>query len=70
MSGVTGVIKLYKSEQGYGFIQRDDDGKDVFVHARQLKDSNFTGEPGVGDRLSFEVQDGERGPRAVNISRT
>ena len=66
---VTGVVKLFKSEQGYGFIKRDDGGKDVFVHARQLKDSRFEGEPEEGERLAFEYRTASAARVLVNISR-
>ena len=66
---VKGVVKLFKESQGYGFIKRDDGGKDVFVHARQLKDSHFAGDPQEGDKLEFEIEDRDKGPRAVNIAR-
>jgi cold shock protein len=67
--GVTGVVKKFHKDRGFGFIQRDDGGKDVFVHVQQVKASKVQGQLKDGDKLDFEIQEGERGPRAANISR-
>jgi CspA family cold shock protein len=66
---VTGVVKLFKADSGFGFIKRDDGGKDVFVHAKELKQSGVKGDLGEGDKIQFEVEERDRGPRAVNITR-
>ena len=69
MSTLTGKIKWYNGKKGYGFIERDDKEKDVFVHASAVRDAGlrFLNE---GDELTFEVEDGEKGPSAVKLQKT
>ena len=59
----TGVVKWYDSVKGYGFILSDD-GKDIFVHRTGLKNLQKL-EP--GQKVKFEVSDGNKGPAAVNV---
>ena len=68
---VTGVVKWYDSEKGYGFIKPQDGSKDVFLHVSQLKRSRVDGDLGEGDLLMFETEDSPNGKglRAINISR-
>ena len=54
-----GVVKWYNSQKGYGFIQPDDGGKDVFVHVSALERSGLRG-LAEGQRVSFEVQTDRR----------
>ena len=69
MSTLTGKIKWYNGKKGYGFIERDDKEKDVFVHASAVRDAGlrFLNE---GDELTFEVEDGDKGPSAVKLQKT
>ena len=64
-----GKIKSYNSKKGYGFIEREDKEKDVFVHASAVREAGlkFLNE---GDELTFEVEDGEKGPAAVKLQKT
>jgi len=55
----TGVVKWYNSQKGYGFIQPDDGGKDVFVHASALERSGL-GTLVEGQRVSFDIQTDQR----------
>lgn len=64
----TGTVKFYKNGKGkgngFGFITPDEGGKDVFVH--------FTGvleEIQTGDKVSYEVEEGTKGPKAVKVTR-
>lgn len=57
-----GTVKFFNNEKGYGFITPDDSSKDVFVHSSGLID-NITED----DKVKFEVQEGSRGPSAVNV---
>ena len=64
-----GTVKWFKSEKGFGFIQPDDGGKDVFVHFRQI---NSTGYGRVsldeGQKVTYNVGEGEKGPQAENVT--
>lgn len=64
---MTGTIKTL-SDRGFGFITREGEAKDTFFHSKELKGVTFD-ELKVGDTLTFEIVDGEKGPAAVNVSR-
>lgn len=59
-----GTCKWFKTD--YGFIKPDEGDKDIFLHRRALEDSGIR-EVKEGDRLSFEVEQGKKGPQAVNV---
>lgn len=63
-----GSIKRLMAEKNFGFIGPEDGSKDVFFHASGLQGVQFS-ELNVGDAVSFEVEDSDKGPRAVNVSR-
>jgi len=60
-----GTVKWFNDRKGYGFISRDG-GEDVFVHYSSIVGSGFK-KLDEGDRVSFDIQEGERGPQAVNV---
>ena len=62
-----GTIKT-KIEKGYGFISREGEGKDLFFHSNDLKGVTFD-ELQVGDTVTFEIVNGEKGPNAKNVTR-
>lgn len=62
-----GTIKTLK-ERGFGFIAREGEAKDLFFHSNELKGVTFE-ELKVGDAVSFEVVEGEKGPSATNVER-
>jgi len=62
-----GTIKTL-NEKGFGFITVDGEEKDLFFHKNELKGVTYE-ELKVGDKVSFEKADSEKGPNAVNISR-
>lgn len=59
----TGTVKWYNETKGFGFIVNDDD-KDIFVHKTGLKNIRSL-EP--DQKVQFEVQDGEKGPIAIDV---
>ena len=67
MSKLTGKIKWYNGKKGYGFIERDDKEKDVFVHSSAARAANI--DLNEGDALTFDVENGEKGPSAVNLQK-
>lgn len=63
----TGTVKWFNAKKGYGFIS-DDEGNDVFVHFSALLMDGFkTLEE--GDKVQFEIAQGEKGPQAANVSK-
>lgn len=64
----TGTVKFYNSQKGYGFIQPDDGGKDVFVHATALEAAGMRGLV-EGQKVSFDVETDRRSgkPAAANL---
>ena len=64
---MTGTIKTL-TDRGFGFIARENEAKDLFFHSKELQGVTFD-ELKVGDVLTFEIADGEKGQSAVNVSR-
>lgn len=62
-----GTIKTL-TERGFGFISREGESKDLFFHSKELQGVTFE-ELKVGDAVTFEVVDGEKGPAATNVAR-
>ena len=64
-----GTVKWFNGKKGYGFISTDVDGeKDVFVHASSVREAGlrFLNE---GEKLTFSIEDGDKGPSAVNLKK-
>jgi CspA family cold shock protein len=57
-----GTVKFFNNARGFGFIAPDDDGKDVFVHKSDLVD-----EITEGDKVSYDVEESEKGLNAINV---
>ncbi len=62
-----GTIKNL-TDKGFGFITVDGEDKDLFFHSNELKGVTYE-ELKVGDRVSFEKADSEKGPNATNVTR-
>ena len=60
-----GTVKWFNNQKGYGFIT-DENGKDVFVHYSGLAGDGFKSLD-EGQKVEFDVQDGAKGPQAVNV---
>jgi CspA family cold shock protein len=65
---MNGTIKSLITEKHFGFIAPEDGSKDVFFHESGLQGVQFS-ELKSGDAVSFEVEQSEKGPRAVNVVR-
>ncbi len=63
---LTGKVKWFNAEKGYGFITRDDGEKDVFVHYSAIIGDGFKSLK-EGDAVEFEVVQGEKGPQAKDV---
>lgn len=66
MSNATGKVKWFDEKKGFGFIERSD-GADVFVHFRAIKGNGFK-TLAEGQEVEFEVEQGQKGPQAVNVN--
>jgi len=64
---INGKVKWFNGIKGYGFIERDDKEKDVFVHSSAAKAASL--ELTEGDQLTFDVESGQKGPSAVNLQK-
>jgi CspA family cold shock protein len=62
MNTNTGTVKFFNEEKGYGFIKDDNDRQDYFVHANGL-----VNEIQKDDRVSYRLEDGRKGPNAVDV---
>jgi CspA family cold shock protein len=64
---VIGTVKWFDARRGYGFIGRED-GPDVFVHYSAIQGEGYRS-LSEGDRVEFEIVNGEKGPQAANVRR-
>lgn len=62
----TGTVKWFNESKGFGFISQDDGGADVFVHFSSIQGGGFK-TLAEGQAVSFEVENGPKGPQASNV---
>jgi cold shock protein len=62
----TGSVKWFNEAKGFGFISQDDGGKDVFVHFSAIQGAGFK-TLAEGQKVSFDIQEGPKGPQAANV---
>ena len=63
---INGKVKWFNQSKGFGFIEREDKEKDVFVHVSAVQDAGMKGLED-GQALTFDVEDSPKGPNAVNL---
>jgi CspA family cold shock protein len=63
-----GRVKWFNPEKGYGFVEREDGGGDVFVHFSAIQMEGFK-TLNEGEQVEFEIVEGARGPQAANVTR-
>lgn len=64
---MTGLVKWFDAGKGFGFISPEDGSKDVFVHFSAIQGNGFK-TLAEGQNVEFEIQDGQKGPAAVNVT--
>jgi CspA family cold shock protein len=62
----TGTVKWFNADKGYGFITPDDGGKDLFVHHSEIQVGGYK-TLNEGQKVDFEVGQGQKGPCATNV---
>jgi CspA family cold shock protein len=62
----TGMVKWFSDQKGYGFITPDDGGKDLFVHHTAIAGNGFRS-LSEGAKVSYETEQGPKGPSAANV---
>ena len=61
-----GTVKFFNAAKGFGFIEPSEGGKDIFVHSEGLNGIEIND----GDKVTFDTKDTDRGPAAINVSKS
>ena len=64
----TGTVKWFNDEKGYGFITPDDGGRDLFVHYSSIDGGGFRS-LAEGAKVNYEEEAGDKGPKAINVTK-
>ncbi len=64
----TGKVKWFNDAKGFGFIEQEEGGKDIFVHFSAIQDEGFK-TLREGQEVSFDVVEGPKGPQATNVTK-
>ena len=67
MASEKGKVRWFNNKKGYGFIQKDSDGKDIFIHYSAITMEGYKTLK-TNDSVAFEVVEGEKGPQAANVT--
>jgi CspA family cold shock protein len=65
---IQGKVKWFNATKGFGFIERDDKEKDVFVHVSAVRGAGMNG-LAEGQVLTFDIEEGPKGPNAVSLQK-
>ena len=65
---INGKVKWFNPTKGFGFIERENNEKDVIVHISAVKDAGMDGLD-EGQEMTFEIEEGSKGPNAVNLQK-
>lgn len=66
---IQGKVKWFNATKGFGFIEREDKEKDVFVHVSAVRDAGMNGLV-EGQALTFDIEEGPKGPNAVGLQKS
>ena len=69
MCTMRGTVKWFNNAKGYGFLQPEGGGKDVFVHFSAIVADGYRS-LAEGDEVDFEIENTDKGPQAINVSKT
>lgn len=63
---ITGIVKWFNPDKGFGFITPDNGSKDVFVHFSAIQSNEFR-TLNEGQKVEFSIENGQKGPAAANV---